>query len=716
MPQYLEEQAFRCRRWAYYNPWMPGAPDKSPAQQLATPIQYMKGVGPQRAELLQKLDLQIARDVLFFFPRDYQDMSVLTEIENLVEGEAASICGEVVEVEQKIAPGRTILGVLVKQGSQFLRMSWFNMPFLRRRFATGKRVLASGTPKLRGMRWEMTHPTIEFLLEGEEPPAGRILPIYPLTEGVSQAVMRKLVWSAVDHYTEFLEEVFPDAFLDEHRLWPIKAALPQMHQPTNRESLERARARFVYQELLVLQIGLAMRRNKLVETRRAPMLPTSAKIEARIRRLFPFEWTEDQRKASDEIALDMARDVPMNRLLQGDVGSGKTVVAIHAMLIAAANQHQSVLMAPTEVLAQQHARSLDKYLSHARVRVGLITGSLPASVRQHRKQAIAAGEIDLVIGTQALIQSELEFNKLGLVIIDEQHKFGVHQRASLRRAGLDPHYLIMTATPIPRTVTMTLFGDLDISTIKHSPPGRRPVRTYLGAIDQRTKWWEFVRKKLDEGRQAYVITPMIEETERALAGVIQVHEHLRREELRGYRVGIVHGRMSPQEKEMAMRDFRTGATQVLVSTSVVEVGVDVPNATVMTIEDGQAFGLSQLHQLRGRVSRGSHPGYLCVFAEPTSEESEKRLEAFAKTTDGFELAEIDFELRGPGDLFGSRQHGLPPLRIANLIRDAEIVGQARTDAQSLLLHDPQFTSPDYGKLKKMVLTRYGKVLELADVG
>jgi ATP-dependent DNA helicase RecG len=696
---------------------MPGQPpDKSPAQQLTTPVQYMKGVGPQRAELLEKLDLHIARDVLYFFPRDYQDMSVLTEIDDLVEGQAASICGEVVEVEQKISPGKTILGVLIKQGGNFLRMTWFNMPYLRRRFTTGKRVLASGTPKLRGLRWEMMHPTIEFLLEGEEPPAGRILPIYPLTEGISQSAMRRIVWSAVEQYTEFIEEVFPDEFLDEHRLWPIKAALPQMHQPASRESLASARSRFVYQELLVLQIGLAMRRNKLVETRRAPMLPTSAKIEARIRRLFPFEWTEDQRKASDEIALDMARDVPMNRLLQGDVGSGKTVVAVHAMLIAAANHHQSVLMAPTEVLAQQHARSLDQYLAHARVRVGLITGSLPSSVRQHRAQAIAAGEIDLIIGTQALIQSELEFNKLGLVIIDEQHKFGVHQRATLRRAGLDPHYLIMTATPIPRTVTMTLFGDLDISTIKHAPPGRRPVRTYLGAIDQRTKWWEFVRKKLDEGRQAYVITPMIEETERALAGVVQVHERLVREELRGYRIGIVHGRMSPQEKELAMRDFRTGATQVLVSTSVVEVGVDVPNATVMTIEDGQVFGLSQLHQLRGRVSRGTHPGYLCVFAEPTSEESEKRLEAFAKTSDGFELAEIDFELRGPGDLFGSRQHGLPPLRIANLIRDAEVVGQARTDAQSLLLHDPQLSAPDFGKLKKMVLVRYGKVLELADVG
>lgn len=696
---------------------MPGSPpEKSPAQQLLTPCQYMKGVGPQRAELLQKLDLHIARDVLYFFPRDYQDMSVLTEIDDLVEGQSASICGEVVEVDMKASPGRTILGVLIKQGERFLRMSWFNMPFLRKRFAAGKRVLASGTPKLRGLRWEMTHPTIEFLQEGEEPPAGRILPIYPLTEGISQAAMRKIAWSAVDHYTEFVEEVFPDAFLDEHRLWPIKAALPQMHQPASRESLERARARFVYQELLVLQIGLAMRRNKLVETRRAPKLPTSAKIEARIRRLFPFESTEDQRRASDEIALDMARDVPMNRLLQGDVGSGKTVVAIHAMLIAAANHHQAVLMAPTEVLAQQHARSLDQYLSHARVRVGLITGSLPTSVRQHRIKAITAGEIDLVIGTQALIQSEIEFNKLGLVIIDEQHKFGVHQRATLRRAGLDPHYLIMTATPIPRTVTMTLFGDLDISTIKHSPPGRRPVRTYLGTLEQRPKWLEFVRKKLDEGRQAYVITPMIEETERALAGVIQVHEHLQREELRGYRIGIVHGRMSPQEKEMAMRDFRTGATQVLVSTSVVEVGVDVPNATMMTIEDGQAFGLSQLHQLRGRISRGTQPGYLCVFAEPTSEEGEKRLEAFAKTTDGFALAEIDFELRGPGDLFGSRQHGLPPLRIANLIRDAEVVGQARTDAQSLLLHDPQLTSADYSKLKKMVLTRYGKVLELSDVG
>lgn len=696
---------------------MPGAhPEKSPAQQLATPIQYLKGVGPQRAELLQKLDLHIARDLLFFFPRDYQDMSRLTAIDDLVEGEAASVCGEVVEVEQKALPGRSILGVLLRQDNNYLRLTWFNMPYLRRRFSVGRRVLVSGSPKLRGLRWEMTHPTIEFLQEGEEPPAGRILPIYPLTEGVSQSMMRKIVWSAVEQYTEFIEEVFPDEFLDEHRLWPIKAALPQIHQPASRESLQRARDRFVYQELLVLQVGLAMRRNRLVETRRAPKLETSAKIEARIRRLFPFEWTEDQRRACEDIARDMARDVPMNRLLQGDVGSGKTVVAIYAMLLAAAHHHQAVLMAPTEVLAQQHARSLDRYLAHARVRVGLITGSLPTSVRQHRLKAIAAGDIDLIIGTQALIQSEIEFNRLGLVIIDEQHKFGVHQRATLRRAGLDPHYLIMTATPIPRTVTMTLFGDLDISTIKQGPPGRRPVRTYLGAPEQREKWWEFVRKKLKEGRQAYIITPMIEESERALANVNTVAERLRREDLVGYRIGVVHGRMSPQEKEAAMHDFRTGAIQVLVSTSVVEVGVDVPNATVMTIEDAQVFGLSQLHQLRGRIARGTHPGYLCVFAEPTTEEAEKRLEAFAKTTDGFELAEIDFELRGPGDLFGSRQHGMPPLRIANLIRDAEVVGRARGDAQTLLANDPQLKSPLYAKLKKMVLVRYGKVLELADVG
>jgi ATP-dependent DNA helicase RecG len=473
----------------------------------------------------------------------------------------------------------------------------------------------------------------------------------------------------------------------------------------------------VYQELLVLQLALALRKRMLTIDARAPELPTSAKIDARIVRLFPFELTAGQRQAIDEIAADMARPHPMNRLLQGEVGSGKTVVAVYAMLLAVAHGHQAALMAPTEVLARQHFRTLSVSLAESKVRMALLVGSLTAAERRQTLEQIAAGEVDLVVGTQAIIQEGVKFARLGLVVIDEQHKFGVKQRATLKQAGLDPHYLVMTATPIPRTVSMTLFGDLDVSTLREPPPGRQPVHTYLGDDDRREKWWDFFRKKLREGRQGFVITPLVDESDALeVANVEAAFEHLANGELADFRLGLVHGRLDAAAKDAAMQAFDAGQTQVLVATSVVEVGVDVPNATVMTIESGQRFGLAQLHQLRGRVSRGKHPGYVCVFSEAATEEGRQRLDALAATTDGFELAEVDFRLRGPGDLLGTRQHGLPPLRIADLQRDSELLDSARRDAQQLVaagafLHDAAFA-----RLRKMVLARYGKALDLGDVG
>ena len=408
----------------------------------------------------------------------------------------------------------------------------------------------------------------------------------------------------------------------------------------------------------------------------------------------------------------------MNRLLQGEVGSGKTAVAEYAMLLAVAHGYQSVLMAPTEVLARQHLRTLNEDLHQSRVRIELLTGSLTATQRQKLKESVQAGDVDLVIGTQALLHEDLEFPRLGLVVIDEQHKFGVRQRATLKSAGADPHYLVMTATPIPRTVTMSLFGDLDVSTIRQSPPGRQNVHTYLGSEDQREQWWEFFRNKLREGRQGYVITPRVEDGEsEGLASVEEEYERLANGPLEAFRVDLIHGRMSPSDKEVAMDSFRSGATQVLVATSVIEVGVNVPNATVMTIENGERFGLAQLHQLRGRVRRGKFPGFVCVFAVPGNPAAADRLEALARSTDGFELAEIDFSLRGPGDLFGTRQHGMPPLRIADLQRDLDVLEEARRDAQSLFAdEEPALLQPDFDRLKLQVLRRYGKALDLGDVG
>jgi ATP-dependent DNA helicase RecG len=399
------------------------------------------------------------------------------------------------------------------------------------------------------------------------------------------------------------------------------------------------------------------------------------------------------------------------------VGSGKTVVAVYAMLLAVAHGYQAVLMAPTEILARQHAQTLERMLAHSQVRRVQLLGGLSPRQRTELLIKIAAGEADLVVGTQAVIQDDVHFRKLGLVVIDEQHRFGVRQRATLKGAGLAPHYLVMTATPIPRSVTLALFGDLDVSVIPDAPPGRPKIHTYLADESKRERWWEFFRKKLHEGRQGYVVAPLVEDSEGiAAASLDAMYESLANGPLEAFRLGLVHGRMTGEEKDAVMARFRAGEIQVLVCTSVVEVGVDVPNATLMTIENGERFGLAQLHQLRGRISRGRFPGYCTVFAEPKTEESRKRLEAFVSTTDGFRLAEIDFALRGPGELFGTRQHGLPPFRVADLVRDAEILAEARRDARELVASDPGLSQPDHALLRRMMLARYGKELDLGDVG
>lgn len=707
-----------CRRATFRIQSMSTPTTRKPNEILATEVQYAKGIGPQRAELLAKLKLYCIRDVLFYFPRTHEDYSQIKTIDQLVEGEAAAVVGVIEEVDMKnTGVGRTLLGVLIRQGTQYLRAMWFNQPYLRQKFVVGQRVMFSGQPKLSGLRWEMVHPKVDALAPDEESPKGQVLPVYSLTEGIAQANMRKMVRAVVENYTDVLEEVFPAAYLEQHQLLPIKTALPWLHNPPDRESLAQARRRFVYQELLVLQLALALRKAGIQLGQKAPQLAATAKIDARIMRLFPFELTAGQLAAIREIAADMGQPVPMNRLLQGDVGSGKTVVAIYAMLLAVAHGQQAVLMTPTEVLAQQHARTLDERLRESRVRIGLVTGSLGTKERQELKARIAAGEIDLIVGTQALLYGETQFAKLGLVVIDEQHKFGVAQRAALKQSGIDPHYLVMTATPIPRTVSMTLFGDLDISTLRDPPPGRQPVHTYFATDPQREQWWEFFRKKLREGRQGFVVTPLVDESDDLqLASVQQTFEQLAHGELADFRLDFLHGRMSSSEKEFVMGNFRTGRTQVLVATPVIEVGVDIANATLMTIEGGERFGLAQLHQLRGRVCRGTHPGYVCVFGDPKTDEAQLRLEAFTKTSDGFELAEADFRLRGPGDLFGKEQHGLPPLMIADLTRDQAILEEARRDAQALFAADPQLANPEFARLRKMAVKRYGGALELADVG
>ena len=715
-------------------------PTKTPAQLLATPVQFLKGVGPARAELLERMELFAVRDVLFFFPRDYQDFTDEREIAQLEEGKLQSVRGVVEDIDLRTtSAGGSILGISIQCRTGHLRAIWFNQPFMRDRFTFGQRVMLSGKPKLEGLVWQMHHPRMETLDAEEDEPAAKLLPVYSLTEGLLQWQMRKVVRGALDQYIHLLDEVFPEDYLQAHTLLPLQQALPQVHFPDNQNSLDHARRRLVYQELFILQLALAVKRHQQHDRQKSPALESSAKIDARIRRLFPFELTAGQQQTIAEIAADMAGPAPMNRLLQGDVGSGKTVAAVYAMLLAVAHGYQAVLMAPTEVLARQHAMTLERMLATSQVRRAQLTGGLPAGQRTTLLQQIAAGEIDIVVGTQAIIQEDVSFAKLGLVVIDEQHKFGVRQRAALKQSGDAPHYLVMTATPIPRSMTMTLFGDLDVSTLRDHPPGRQKVNTYLANETQRAKWWDFFRKKLREGRQGYVITPLVEATGGAdipvspdmfdpdggqecpphpakTVSLEETYETLANGELEAFRLGLIHGRLTPAEKDAVMEDFRSGEIQVLVSTSVVEVGVDVPNATLMTIESGHHFGLAQLHQLRGRISRGKYPGFCCVFGDPQTDESRQRLKVFAGSTDGFELAEADFKLRGPGDLFGTKQHGLPPLRIADLLRDRELLEEARRDAQALATSDPDLASEEHAKLRRMMFVRYGKALDLGDVG
>lgn len=683
--------------------------------ELRTRVQFLKGVGPRRAQILERMGLRTAADILFFFPRDYETLSAVSQIESLVDRQSATVVADVCEVsERNSVSGQSIIGALLKQERGYLRLVWFNQPFIKSQLREGMRLMATGVAKRRGLSWEMAHPRIQELKEGEEAPDGQILPVYSLSKGLSQPQMRRVVHLVLERFGKAPNEVLPDAFRESHNLMAIDDALLHIHRPADEEHLKAARRRFVYQELLVLQLALAMRREQRMRNDRAISMEVDARLHARIIRRFPFDLTDGQQAAIQDICNDVAASYPMNRLVQGDVGCGKTMVAIYAMLIAVAHGKQAVLMAPTEVLARQHYDQLVKILANSQTTITLLTGGQSKSQRAEILEQTKSGASQITVGTHALIQKDVEFDQLALVVVDEQHKFGVRQRQMLRQSAEQPHYLVMTATPIPRTMSMSLFGDLEVSTIRELPPGRRSVHTYVGDKDHREQWWKFFRKKLREGRQGYVITPLVEESgEGELASVQASFEALANDELADFAVDLLHGRMTHEQKHDVMYRFATGETQTLVATSVIEVGVDVPNATVMTIESGERFGLSQLHQLRGRVSRGKFDGYVCVFPASGGDETQERLSAFAKTNDGFELAEIDFRQRGPGNLLGTRQHGLPPLRIADLIRDADILMEARQDAAALVeqIHDSEFES-----LKKMVINRYGEVLELGDVG
>ena len=687
---------------------------------LDTEVQFVKGVGPDRAAKLERLGIATVGDLLWHLPREILDLTQVVPVSQLQADTDQTVRGTVADVDSmQLRNGRLMTAVLLDCGDEILRGVWFNSPWILNKFWLGQDVLFSAKPKRRSGRWEMTHPRVQVLEDEQSAESGGgVLPRYSLTEGLRMDELRRCVASAVRDFAEFVPDYLPASFRHKHQLVPAVEAIRSVHQPQTVAQYEAARHRLVFEDLLEFQLALAERRQAWRNEGAGVSVPYTAKIDARIRRLFPFRLTGGQDRAIEEITADMSSGRAMHRLLQADVGAGKTVVAMAAMLAVVAAGYQAVLMAPTELLAEQHWETLERALAHSRVRRRLLTGSLAAAVRKSALEEIANGNCDLVVGTQAVIQQAVRFHNLGLVVIDEQHKFGVEQRAHFSTPGSPPHVLVMTATPIPRSLCLTAFGDLDLTLIRELPPGRQPVVTsrVLGPA-ARTKAWKFIASQLKEGRQAYIVCPRIEAGEDLLDDVSAeaTFERLSRNELRDFRLGLVHGRLSTPERAAVMESFREGTLQAIVSTTVVEVGVDIPNATLMAILQAERFGLSQLHQLRGRIGRGEFRGYCFLFSESTTAEAGERLTAMESLSDGFAIAEKDFEIRGPGDVLGTRQHGSLPLRIARLGSDIALLERTQKTARELV-DTGAFDTPEFAPLKQQVTKRFSQLFGVGQTG
>lgn len=631
-------------------------------------------------------------------------------------GEEATILGRVILSQTRVTRNRSELVVIaVGDETGVIHSLWFNRPDLKEKFKPGMEVILSGNISFY-KRLQFINPYYEIL--GKEKSleyAGAIIPVYPLTEGLSLWDMRRFAKRAVSDYLSLASESLPDYLLKLRRLYPLKEAIRRLHFPDSLTEAEGARRRLVYDELFYFEILLAKRKAKNLSLRKGFSLKEKGRLLKRFTSLLPFEFTSAQKMVIEELKSDMERVYPMNRLLQGDVGSGKTVVALYCMLIAVENGFQASLMAPTEILAEQHYFVWKDIFLKLGIVPLLLTGSLSQKEKEIAYERIEKGEVDITFGTHALIEEGVRFHKLGLAVVDEQHRFGVMQRAALLNKGINPDFLVMTATPIPRTLALTLYGDLDISTLDEKPPGRKRTITKLSG--NRSSLYQFLKERLSQDEQVYFVCPLIKESEKLdLASAIQTYESLS-EIFKDFRVGLLHGEMRSSERFKIMEEFRDGKLSLLVSTTVIEVGVDVPNATVMVIEHPERFGLAQLHQLRGRVGRGRDTSY-CILISSGENFSEirDRLRFFTENDDGFRLAEKDLEIRGPGQFFGTRQHGLPDLRIADLGKDFPILSLARRDAFSIIEKDPGIEKPENYIIKKTILERFSKREELIDVG
>ncbi len=696
---------------------------------LSTPVQFVKGVGPRIAEMLQKCGITTVEHLFFHLPARYIDRRKISTISQLTIGRDRTAVGRVIgQGPRIIGRGKRVYEVLFSDGTGSVTGRWFrfNPKIMSKRFETGKEYLLAGDVSFFGRGKQMIHPELEPYTTGEEDEsmiAGRILPIYPSTEGLGQRMMRKIMKSAWEKFGHEVTDTLPPEIRTQNRIAPLRTALSCLHFPPANFDVESLNQHnneifqgIVFEESFFFFIGLALR-GQAMERRKTTPFPLPAPLVEKARAILPFQLTGDQNTVLGEISHDLSQPSPMHRLLQGDVGSGKTVVALLAALQVVHHGHQAALMAPTELLAQQHYQSFRRVLDDLRIPVALLTSQVKGKERTGIYNALASGEIPIIVGTHALIQEEVVFSKLGFVIIDEQHRFGVLQRQLMMQKGMNPHLLVMTATPIPRTLSMTIYGDLATSVIREMPPGRKLVVTKVYRESQRDKLYRGMQMELEKGHQIYVVYPLIEESEKVdLKNATDMAEQIRKVFEPQFKVGLLHGRMKGDEKHAIMQDFKAGNIGVLVSTSVIEVGVDVPNATVMVIEHAERFGLSQLHQLRGRIGRSAIQSY-CILLDhgvPGGEATD-RLNILERSSDGFEIAEADLEIRGPGEFLGTRQSGLPDLQVTNLARDGDILTRAKTAAYALIAQDPALSHPENALVRDTVHRRWQEKLSLGDV-
>ena len=685
---------------------------------MSEELQYLKGVGPQRAKALEKLGIKKVNDLFFYYPRAWVDRSNIKPISKIIVGERETVKGTVVTAETKKMRNRlTITNVVIQDKTGYITGVWYNQPYMEKTFKHGEEVIFHGKVENYKSMLQMPVPEFEVVDEtaGENIHVNRIVPVYPLTENITQKTFRAIIKKVVDDRSSQINEYMPEVIMKKYNLLDFKKAVYNVHFPDDFKTLEEAKRRLKFDEFFFLQMALAIRKKK-IKAQNGEIFNITGEFYAKMQALIPFKLTGAQERSLKEIKADFISGKPMNRLVQGDVGSGKTVIAFIAGVIAKDSGAQTAFLAPTEILAGQHFKTAEKFFDKTGVRVCMLTGGAKKKERDELLKDLKEGRIDILIGTHAILEEDVIFKKLGLVIIDEQHRFGVMQRAGLLEKGTRPHTLIMTATPIPRTLSMAVYGDLDTSIIDELPPGRKPIKTMLFGDDKKTFVYNFIEEKLKEDAQIYAVYPLVEESEKIdLKSAIEMEKEWA-QRFKNYKTALIHGQMPKEEKEAVMKAYINKEIHILVATTVIEVGIDVPNASVMVIEHAERFGLSQLHQLRGRVGRGDRQSYCVLVGDPKTEDGFKRLNIMTSTNDGFKISEEDLAIRGPGEFMGTRQHGLPEFKIANIIADREILEQSRDAAFAVVGGEIQISVEDKQKMVKTISDIYHNKFDLINVG